>query len=291
MAAVRKVARITMDTSIEVAMNLHHQDGTIMKFREYTSGLYYFDAHAGENNDTSTTSTDYLFLNTTAGNKQKYVRLEIEGADRARALYKKIGRPSEEDYTDILVNNRRRNCPVTPDDAERALTIYGSDLATLQGKTVKKQNSAIPNYQASKIPAPIIAQYPNVRLFIDIFWVNGKAFFHTISEWIKFRMVAAIPNRSKRTLLMETRTIINLYQTRGFNVTRIEGDREFACIANDILPTPTNIADTDDHVPQAERSIRTVKERTRCLIQGLPFKRIPIAMMRSAVENSHKVLN
>ena len=90
---------------------------------------------------------------------------------------------------------------------------------------------------------------------------------------------------------METRTIINLYQTQGFTVTRIEGDQEFACITNDILPTPTNIADADDHVPHVERSIRTVKERTRCLIQGLPFKRIPIAMMRSAVENSHKVLN
>ena len=185
MAAVRKVSRITMDTSIKVAMNVHRQDGTIMKFREYTSGLYYFDASAGNSNDTSHTSTDYLFLNTVEGNKNKYVRIEIEGADRARALYKKIGRPSEEDFTDILVNNRIRNCPVTPDDAERALLIYRSDLATLQGKTVKKQNSAIPNYQASQIPAPIIAQYPNVHLCIDIFWVNRKAYFHTISEWIK----------------------------------------------------------------------------------------------------------
>jgi hypothetical protein len=45
---------------------------------------------------------------------------------------------------------------VTPDDAKRALQIYGPDVATLQGKTVKKQNSGIPNYQAVQIPAPII---------------------------------------------------------------------------------------------------------------------------------------
>ena len=55
---------------------------------------------------------------------------------------------------------------MTPDDAKRALQIYGPDVATLQGKTVKKQNHGIPNHQAIQIPAPIIAQYNNVRLSI-----------------------------------------------------------------------------------------------------------------------------
>jgi hypothetical protein len=41
MAAVRKVCRITMDTSVEAAVNVHRKDGTIMKFKEYKSGLYY----------------------------------------------------------------------------------------------------------------------------------------------------------------------------------------------------------------------------------------------------------
>ena len=40
MAEVRKVCRITMDTSVEAAMHVHRQDGTIMTFKEYTSGLY-----------------------------------------------------------------------------------------------------------------------------------------------------------------------------------------------------------------------------------------------------------
>jgi hypothetical protein len=34
MAAVRKVCRITMDTSVEAAMNVHRKDGSIMKFRD-----------------------------------------------------------------------------------------------------------------------------------------------------------------------------------------------------------------------------------------------------------------
>ena len=260
-----------------------------MKFTEYKSGLYYFDTATVTK--LTSPSQDYLFLNTVATNKGAYIRREIEGADRARALYKKIGRPSAQAFLEILQNNLLRNCSVTPDDARRALKIYGPDIATLKGKTVKKQNRAIPNYQAVTIPAPIIAQYGKVRLFIDIFWVNGSPYFHTISEWIKFRTVAPINNRLRRTLLYETKAVINLYETRGFTITRVEGDQEFSCITNDLLPTPLNIADADDHVAKVERSIRTIKERTRCLIQGLPFKRIPRAMMRAAIESANKGLN
>jgi Reverse transcriptase (RNA-dependent DNA polymerase)/Zinc knuckle len=291
MAEVRKVCRITMDTSLEAAMHVHRKDGTIMTFKEYTSGLYFFDTGTPSPPNTYSPGHDYLFLNTVAANKQRYTRHEIEGADKARALYRKIGRPSEKDFTHILQNNLIRNCPITADDARRALRIYGPDIATLKGKTVKKQNEGIPDYQAIQIPAPIIAQYKNVRLFIDIFWVNGNPFFHTISEWIKFRTIAPITNRNKKTLLLETKVIINLYETRGFVISRVEGDHEFACLTNDLLPTPINICDADDHVHEVERSIRTIKERTRCLVQGLPFRRIPKLMMRAAVENANKVMN
>jgi hypothetical protein len=89
-------------------------------------------------NSTTFNVNAYLFLNTVEQNKQAYTWPEIEGAGRARELYRKIGRPSEKEFKDILQNNLIRNCPVTPDDAKQALHIYGSDVATLQGKTVKK---------------------------------------------------------------------------------------------------------------------------------------------------------
>jgi hypothetical protein len=72
---------------------------------------------------------------------------------------------------------------------------------------------------------------------------------------------------------------------------RVEGDQELSCLANSLLPTPLNIADADDHVAEVERSIQTIKERVRCLVQGLPFKRIPKAMMRATIENANKTLN
>jgi hypothetical protein len=91
---------------------------------------------------------------------------------------------------------------------------------------------------------------------------------------------------------MEAQAVINMYQTRGFNISRIKADQEFSCITNDILPIPLNVADEDDHVHEVERSIRTIKERTRCTVQGLPFQRVPKMMMRAIIEGAqHKALN
>ena len=72
MAEVRKIYRITMDTSIEAAMHVHRTDGSITRFKEYKSGLYYFDTAAAappEANDTST-AANYIFVQTVAGNKR-----------------------------------------------------------------------------------------------------------------------------------------------------------------------------------------------------------------------------
>jgi hypothetical protein len=252
-----------MDTLQEAAIAVHHKDGSLMVFREHQSGLYFFDTAAASENNFNKTSPgviDYLFLNTVASNKLAYTRREIEGAEPARTLLRNIGRPSEAEFADILQNNWIRNCPVTTDNARRALVIYGPEVHTIQGKTAKRQKSRTPDYQPIKIPAPIIAQHSQIRLFVDIFSVNGSPCFHTISEWIKFRTIAAIKNRTKRTLCQETQAVINMCEARGFTVTIIEGDREFACIKQDLLPSiPINIADADDHVAEVERSIRTVK--------------------------------
>jgi hypothetical protein len=236
MAAVRKLCRITMDTSVEAAMHVHRKEGSIMTFKEYKSGLYYYDTGNSDSNLNRTTEHAYLFLNTVASNKAAYTQRKIEGADKARALYRKLGHPSEAVFQKISQNNFIRNCPVTSDNAKRALIIYGPDIATLKGKTTKHQNRGIPNYQPIQIPAPIISKYNTIRLFMDIFGVNGNPFFHTISQWIKFRTIAPINNRSKKTLLMEAKAVINMYETCGFNISRIEADREFSCLTKPFCP-------------------------------------------------------
>jgi len=87
---------------------------------------------------------------------------------------------------------------------------------------------------------------------MDVFYRNGNPFFHTKSRLIDFRTVATIPSRSKTVLLRETKNVLNMYESRGYNVPDIHANKEFACIRNDVLPIHMNIADADDHVPEVE---------------------------------------
>ena len=42
LSAVRKICRVTVDTTAEAAMIVHRLDGSQMKFREISCGLYVF---------------------------------------------------------------------------------------------------------------------------------------------------------------------------------------------------------------------------------------------------------
>ena len=83
LAAVRKLRCITMDTSVEAALCVHRSDGSIMKFIEYGSGLYYHDAAAAVQPNSNEKVIDYSFVSTVANNKAQFPRREIEGADKA----------------------------------------------------------------------------------------------------------------------------------------------------------------------------------------------------------------
>ena len=108
-----------MDSEKEAAILVHHTDGSVMKsFSEFNSGLYYYDADKHSN----PTVSNYYFTQTVENNKQKmFHHRKIEGAQKAKDLYEKIGRPSEKYFQHILANHLIRNCPETADDAKQAI--------------------------------------------------------------------------------------------------------------------------------------------------------------------------
>jgi hypothetical protein len=108
-------------------MCVHCLDGSVMRFVEHPLGLYAFNASNKNVNA-------YTMLNTVAAQKKLFSQREVSDADAARVLYRKLGRPSESEFQHILWHNLIHNCPVTPDDATRALMIYGPDIAVLKGK-------------------------------------------------------------------------------------------------------------------------------------------------------------
>jgi hypothetical protein len=174
LADVRKVCRVTMDSSRNSAILVHRLDGSIMEFAEHESGLYIYS-----NNDTVTSNAviAYTMVATVAAQKKLFSNRQIQSANTARELYRKIGRPSEAEFQSILRHNMIRNCPVTPDDASRAVIIYGPDIACIKGKTTRQAAAShVPNFTAVPVPAPILEHHRNITLCVD-FFCPGHLFF------------------------------------------------------------------------------------------------------------------
>ena len=291
LALVRRTCRVTYDSSVECAFNVLCPDGTTMKFREYDSGLYFFDT--ADSNSTKSVVTPYkpfTFIQSVNSNKNMFTQREIAGADRARSLYRKLGRPSEAAFRQWLRQNLIHDCPITIDDAKRALAIYGPDTATLKGKTTQTVAPHVPSYRRVDLPRSILSNHSDVALCIDFMFINGNIFFHSISKHIQFRTVASVDCRSKATIMREMEAILAIYRRRGLTVTSIYGDQEFDCIKND-FDCDVFISDTDSHVPEIERSIRVVKERVRATIHGMPFRYLPKIIIRGLVDHAVKCLN
>ncbi|KAG7373305.1 reverse transcriptase RNA-dependent DNA polymerase [Nitzschia inconspicua] len=304
LAHLASVCRVTMDSAVEKAFRVYRNDGSILLFREYKNGLYYHDytdpsfvepapspALPASSSPALTLDTPACsLLQTVRENKTRFTRREVDAADRARDLYVKLHRPGQDQFEDLLAHNRIRNCPITVDDARRAITIYGPEVPSLQGKTTKGPSSHVPSIVLVDIPL-ILKDHPRVTLAMDLFFVQGNKFFHTISRDIRFRTVAPIEDRSKRSILRETLGVTDMYANRGFTVTDIHTDNEFECLRADVAPIVLNVTAADDHVGEVERSIRTIKERVRAAVNGMPYRRLPNLMIRELVRGVVTALN
>ncbi|GAX19772.1 hypothetical protein FisN_3Hu001, partial [Fistulifera solaris] len=113
----------------------------------------------------------------------------------------------------------------------------------------------------------------------------------TISRTIGWRTIAPVPNCQKATMLKELRRLLEIYKGRGLPVTAIHGDNDFACLRDDLGPVRLDIVAPNTHVPEIERSNRTIKERARTTIHGLPYTRLPVVFIQHLMMNVVHLLN
>jgi hypothetical protein len=134
-----------------------------------------------------------------------------------------------------------------------------------------------------------------VTLTIDIFFVNQIPFFCTYSLVICFLSVTHLGNRKITTIFKALKAMCNYYLQQGFQVVFIKGDGEFApleALRQDIYGAPElNLASAKEHVPEIERKIRVINERTRAVIYLVPFNSLPPRILIHAVLFVTKQLN
>jgi hypothetical protein len=105
-------------------------------------------------------------------------------------------------------------------------------------------------------------------------FINNLPFFATKSCDLQFTTVEFIKDRQAATVTAYLTSVIkNLYKSRGFTIDTIFSNHKF----EPLRPWHPNLNTTaaDQHVPDIERHICTIKDSTRSTYRMLPFRCLP----------------
>ena len=81
------------------------------------------------------------------------------------------------------------------------------------------------------------------------------------------------------------------YIKHGFEVVDAHADKEFECLRESLGNVSLEICGPDKHIPEVERSIRTMKETMQATVHGLLYHRLPKLMIAELVAVATHCLN
>ena len=102
-----------------------------------------------------------------------------------------------------------------------------------------------------------------------------------------------VKNQKQATLMVALKQILSTYQKGGYKVVDILVDHQFECVSRELseLGACLNIASADEHVPEIERCIQTIKERVCSIYNSLSFKKMPNRLIAEMIYTSVYWLN
>jgi hypothetical protein len=300
--------RITYDSSVEHAFNVHTNNG-IVTFTRNKDGLHVYrpsqtylnevadeeadDEDSPDRNVQGDKIGESFLVDSVAENKIGYTKREFEGAKQARKLYHTLGCPTVENFKHILRQNIIKNCPVTIGDVSTAERIFGPDIGTLRGKSTRKV--PVPEKTDKiEIPNELKEMHKVLTLCIDIMFINGMPMLTSIDRSIRFRALIALDNRSGTAIFEGLDSIYRIYKKSRFTIKWIHCDQEFRPLMDNVadkLDITMNYTTASEHVPEAERNNCTIQERIRSAYQNLPYAMIPKIMLRYLAMISTERLN
>ena len=288
LADMTKKYRVTMDSFKDKAIYVHLPQ-KVVKFPQLKGGLY---ARIPESNKSSYQFTG--ILKNPIDKKDTFITpIKMARAKAARQLLHSLGVPTNEELKKLISTNQIKNSKVTCEDIDLAEAVLGPDIASIKGKTTRKNTSKI-LHEDIQIPPELVKNNKNINLSIDTMYVNGLCFLTSISDDIHYRTAQYIPDKKSQSYQKAMKDIIELYQKAQFKVTNICCDNEFRNMLNDLgnaFNININVVPAQAHVAKAERNIRVIKERVRSNVHNLPYKKIPKTILIYIVQEAARKLN
>ena len=288
---LKKKYRITYDSMKEDAF-LVYKENEIIRFECSPEGLYQYEVSKGYKSDLKDSGTSYL-VSTVTENRKGYTLRQFERAKQARKLYHIVGTPTIENFKSLIRMNIIKNCPVTVEDINIAEKIFGPDISSLKGKSTRRKPKPA-RKDLIKIPKELIMKHHDIELCMDTMYINQCGMLTAIDRTVKYRSLVPIDTRHHEEYYRALDQILRYYNNAGFVITEIHCDGEYRGMMNkvkDDLDVKMNFTNTQDHVPEAERNNRTIKERIRAAFQRLPYKAITKVMIRHLAMTQANQLN
>jgi hypothetical protein len=183
---------------------------------------------------------------------------------------------------------------VTVQYIDVALKIWGKNIAALKVKTTRSKMIPVARDYV-EVPLELMEIHKEVFLTTDIFFVNKNPFFLMLSHKITFTAINHLADRTVSQIFKDFKEIYQYYLQRGFHITVVHADLEFAPLKPLLESIPggpvVNLSSAKDHVPEIECRIRVLKERCRATRHSLPFERIPKITTVHILLNVVKLLN
>ena len=268
-----------------------------LRFLPAANGLYYVDARADYNISfptfDHTPSTAHALVNATTvtENMQFYgfTARQKMGIHRAIQTYRNMNRPGEASFKHTILHRELPGIPCTLEDAKNMFLVYGPNVDALRGRTTRTRAPNAPLLRRVPPPAEVLQAHREVTLCTDFFHVDGLVFLITVARNLRHIRVDPTDSTTMHTdAFPRLKHLCNMYSQQGYFVKEIRGDPAFAPLKQPFADPANGGIDLYTcgpraHIPEAERAIRSVKERNRITVSGLPFKHYPTLLKRATV--------
>jgi hypothetical protein len=127
------------------------------------------------------------------------------------------------DFKWVIRSNQIKDCPVTVQDIDVALKIWGKNIAALKGKTTRRKTIPVARDYV-KFPLELTKLHKEVFLTTDIFFLNKNPFFLTLNRKITFTAINHLADRMVPHIFKAFKKIYQYYLQRGFHITVVHAD-------------------------------------------------------------------